>query len=100
MGLRRLFTEHPSSLGETYYAHMRVSFSYAVPLFGAALAACAHAFFPFLFTTTASSTVKRLYERMTGRCLTCSSGRLHRPDLFVGPQALTVASTKQSAKAA
>jgi hypothetical protein len=100
MGLHRLFTEHPSSLGETYSEHMRISLSYAAPLFGAALAASAHAVFPFLFTRTASSTVKRLYERMTERCRTCPSGRLHRPDLFIEPQALTVGRNRPSAKAA
>lgn len=82
MGLRRLFTEHPASLDETYPEYMRASLSYAVPLLGAALAAFAHAFFPFLFQTTASRTVRRLYERMTKRCLSCPSARQHRPDLF------------------
>jgi hypothetical protein len=83
MRLWHLFTEHPSSLGETYPEHMRASLSYAVPLLGASLAAFVHAVFPFLFTTTASASVKRLYERMTRRCATCPSGRVHRPDLFV-----------------
>ncbi|MDP4021818.1 DUF6356 family protein [Methylobacterium sp. NEAU 140] len=82
MSLRRLFTAHPAALGETYTQHMRASLSYAVPLTGAALAAYAHALFPFLFTTTASATVKRLHARMTRRCVACPSGRLHRPDLF------------------
>ena len=82
MSLRRLFIEHPASLGETYPEHMRASLSYAVPLLGAALAAFVHALLPFLFTTTASLTVKGLYGRMTRRCGTCPSGRLHRPDLF------------------
>src|SRR3978361_577250 len=86
MRLWHLFTEHPSSLGETYPEHMRASLSYAVPLLGASLAAFVHAVFPFLFTTTASASVKRLYERMRRRCATCPSGRVHRPDLFVlGP---------------
>jgi hypothetical protein len=62
---------------------MRASLSYAVPLLGAALAAFVHAVLPFLFTTTASASVKRLYERMTRRCAACPSGRAHRPDLFV-----------------
>src|ERR1700712_1238254 len=83
MRLRHLFTEPPSSLGETYPEHMRASLSYAVPLLGASLAAFVHAVFPFLFATTASASVKRLYERMTRRCATCPSGRVHRPDLFV-----------------
>ncbi|AWN43602.1 DUF6356 family protein [Methylobacterium durans] len=84
MGLRHLFTEHPSSLGESYTQHMRASLSYAVPLLGAALAAFIHAGFPFLFRTTASASVKRLHDRMARRCVACPSGRLHRPDLFVG----------------
>ena len=82
MSLRRLFIAHPASLGETYPEHMRASLSYAVPLLGAALAAFVHALLPFLFTATASLTVKALYARMTRRCATCPSGRLHRPDLF------------------
>ena len=82
MSLRRLFIEHPASLGDTYPEHMRASLSYAVPLLGAALAAFVHALLPVLFTTTASLTVKRLHARMTRRCATCPSGRLHRPDLF------------------
>ncbi|MDR7038459.1 hypothetical protein J2X36_003223 [Methylobacterium sp. BE186] len=84
MGLKRLFTEHPSSLGESYMQHMRASLSYAVPLLGASLAAFVHAAFPFLFKTAASASVKRLYNRMSNRCVACPSGRLHRPDLFVG----------------
>lgn len=87
MRLQRLFTEHPAALGETYPEHMRASLGYAVPLLGAALAAFAHAFCPFLFQTTASRTVRRLYERMTKRCLACPSGRLHRPDSFALPRA-------------
>ncbi|MBY0298840.1 MAG: hypothetical protein K2X71_22855 [Methylobacterium sp.] len=83
MRLTHLFTEHPASLGETYTQHMRASLSYAVPLLGAALAAFVHALLPFLFTVTASTTVKRLYDRMTRRCVACPSGPRHRPDLFV-----------------
>lgn len=85
MFVRRLFTAHPASLGETYSQHFRVSMSYALPLLGAGLAALIHAILPFLFTVTASAIVKRLYERMTKRCLNCPSARLHRPDLFAEP---------------
>lgn len=80
--LRRLFIEHPASLGETYSEHRIVALSYARPLTVAALAAFCHAFFPFLFKTTASVIVKRLADRMASRCRACPAGRLHRPDLF------------------
>ena len=67
MSLKRLFTEHPASVGESYFAHMRVALSFALPLGLAAGAALVHAFLPFLFHTTASTTVKRLHARMTNR---------------------------------
>ncbi len=85
MDLRRCFTEHPASVGESYGEHMRVALSFAVPLTKAAASAYVHAFFPFLFTTTASGIVKHLYDRMTRRCAACPSGSAHRPDLFVKP---------------
>jgi hypothetical protein len=67
MSLKRLFTEHPAAVGESYFDHMRVALSFAVPLGLAACAALVHAFLPFLFVTTASTTVRRLYARMTNR---------------------------------
>ena len=67
MSLKRLFTEHPDSVGESYVEHMKVALSFAIPLLGAGCAALVHAFLPFLFLTTASSTVKRLHARMMSR---------------------------------
>lgn len=67
MSLKKLFTEHPDAVGESYFEHMGVALSFAWPLLGAGLAALVHAFLPFLCVTTASATVKRLYARMTNR---------------------------------
>ncbi|MBZ6075687.1 DUF6356 family protein [Microvirga puerhi] len=67
MSLKRLFTEHPDAVGESYFEHMGVALSFAWPLLGAGLAALVHAFLPFLCVTTASKTVKQLYARMTNR---------------------------------
>jgi hypothetical protein len=67
MSLKRLFTEHPEAVGESYTEHMRVALSFSGPLLMAGLAALVHAFLPFLCTTTASSTVKRLHARMMSR---------------------------------
>ena len=83
MRFKEWFTRHPASVGETYGEHMRVALSFAGPLAKAASAALVHAFLPFLFTTTASLTVKRLYDRMTRRCAACPKAALHRPDLVV-----------------
>lgn len=67
MTLKRLFTEHPDAVGESYVEHMRVALSFAGPLAYGAFAALVHAFLPFLFVTTASKIVKGLYARMTNR---------------------------------
>ncbi|UVF19933.1 DUF6356 family protein [Microvirga terrae] len=67
MSLKRLFTEHPDSVGESYFEHMAVALSFAGPLLMAGLAALVHAVLPFLCLTTASRIVKRLHARMTSR---------------------------------
>jgi hypothetical protein len=67
MDVKRLFTEHPDAVGESYLEHMRTALSFAGPLAYAALAALVHAFLPFLFVTTASRIVRQLYARMTSR---------------------------------
>jgi hypothetical protein len=67
MTLKQLFTDHPDAVGETYGEHMNVALSFAGPLLAAGLAALVHAFLPFLYVTTASTTVKRLHARMTNR---------------------------------
>lgn len=60
----RLFRDHPASVGEGYFEHMSVSFSFAAPLLAAACAAFVHGLFPFLFVRTGSKTITRLHQRM------------------------------------
>jgi uncharacterized protein DUF6356 len=67
MSLKHLFTDHPESVGESYFEHMNVALSFAGPLLAAGMAALVHAFLPFLFLTTASRTVKQLHARMMSR---------------------------------
>jgi hypothetical protein len=67
MHVKRLFTEHPESVGESYFEHMGVALSFAGPLLTAGLAALVHAVLPFLCVTTASGTVKQLHARMVNR---------------------------------
>jgi len=59
-----LFKDHPASVGETYVEHMGSAFGFAVRLLGASLACFVHGLFPFLFTSTGSSTIKDLHQRM------------------------------------
>lgn len=63
----RGFIEHPASVNETYFQHMRFASGFAVMLLGAALAAFVHAIIPPLFETTASRLIRKLHARMEAR---------------------------------
>jgi hypothetical protein len=66
--MQHLFKDHPASVGETYFEHMGVAFSFAARLLAAAFACFVHGLLPFLFTKTGSGAVKRLHDEMiTGR---------------------------------
>jgi MFS family permease len=56
------FTEHPTSVGETYTEHFVFALKASGRLLCAGLACFVHAFFPFLFTSTASGIVSFLYD--------------------------------------
>ncbi|MGH6674594.1 MAG: DUF6356 family protein [Xanthobacteraceae bacterium] len=64
MRVARLFTDHPASIGETYGQHFAVACSFGGAMLRGGLACLLHAAFPFLCTSTGSSTVHRLHERM------------------------------------
>ena len=54
MRLRGFFTDHPTSVGESYGEHFVFAIRFARATAGASLAAAVHAVFPRLFQTTAS----------------------------------------------
>ena len=62
--MRHLFSDHPASVGESYFEHMGVAFGFAVRLLAAAFACFVHGLLPFLFTKSGSSAVKRLHQEM------------------------------------
>jgi hypothetical protein len=62
-----LFLDHPATVNETYFGHMRFAFSFAFWLGVAAMAALTHAFIPALCETTASRILKRLHARIESR---------------------------------
>lgn len=69
----RLFLEHPRKVGESYGEHMLFAFRFGLTLLGAGSAAMVHGLLPFLFETTASSTVKRLHARIANRGMPAAS---------------------------
>ena len=62
-----IFLDHPATVNETYFQHMRFAFSFAFWLGAAALAALFHAIIPALCETTASRILKRLHARIESR---------------------------------
>ena len=62
--LRRLFIEHPASVGESYMQHMRVAAGFGLSMLLGAGACFAHAIVPAIFKRTGSGTVKRLHARL------------------------------------
>lgn len=62
-----LLLDHPASVGESYFGHLRFALGFAGLLMAAAGAALIHAVLPCAFPTTASRIVARLNARITGR---------------------------------
>ncbi|MBT3661456.1 MAG: hypothetical protein HOA30_08860 [Rhodospirillaceae bacterium] len=62
--IKRLFTEHPASVNETYFQHMGMAMGFAVRMFVGALAGLIHAVFPFLCVKTGSGIISTLHHRM------------------------------------
>ena len=64
MDIKRQFTEHPASVGETYGQHFVSAMSFSVTLLKAAFVCGVHALLPFMFEKTGSRCVTELYDRM------------------------------------
>ncbi len=60
----RIFTEHPASVGETYFGHMFSALSFCAKMTVALMACLVHAFLPFLFEKTGSQMIMRLMDDM------------------------------------
>ncbi len=63
----RIFTEHPKSIGETYFQHLRFASANGLRLVYSGLACIVHSVLPFLFIDTASDVVKKMYAHMIQR---------------------------------
>ncbi|MGF1612254.1 MAG: DUF6356 family protein [Kiloniellales bacterium] len=62
--VKRLFTDHPASVGETYSEHLVMAAGFGWRLVFAGLACFAHALLPFLFERTGSRTIAELHDSM------------------------------------
>lgn len=65
--IKKLFTEHPHSLGESYLEHLICAAGYGLRMIFAGFAAIIHSIFPFLFETTASDLAKEITGNVDSR---------------------------------
>jgi hypothetical protein len=83
--LKKLFHDHPASVGESYLQHAQSAGSFAGALLVAACACAIHALLPFVFEKTASRAVTTLHDRMVinrhrqSRMSSQSIGATHSP---------------------
>jgi hypothetical protein len=67
--LKKLFVEHPQSVGESYVEHMGVAFGFAFKLMSAGVMCFIHGLVPGLFKTGGSQAIIVLHDRMVAnRC--------------------------------
>jgi Family of unknown function (DUF6356) len=57
-----IFTEHPKSVGETYFQHMKFAVIFGLNMLVGGLACLIHAIFPFLFKNTGSNFLLKLVK--------------------------------------
>jgi hypothetical protein len=62
--LRKLFTDHPNSVDESYFEHLLAASSFGLTMIFYGLLCLIHAVLPFLFEKSASIAIDRLYVRM------------------------------------
>ena len=62
--LNRLFTDHPASVGESYFQHLAAALGFTANVALTTVVCFIHAFLPFLFVKTGSSMINKLYDRM------------------------------------
>lgn len=64
----KLFTEHPASVNQTYWAHLLFAVSFGFSMVKGGCACLIHAVFPFLFQTTGSQAAFKAVEKYLEKC--------------------------------
>ena len=86
MGMHKLFTEHPASVGETYGEHLVHASYFGGRMILAGLACMLHALLPFLCVRTGSQAIEELNAKMLARRQAASRhpppSELHSPPTY------------------
>jgi hypothetical protein len=65
--IKRLFLNHPRSVGENYFEHMAVAFGFGFKMLGGAIACIIHGIVPGLFQCSGSRTIMTLHEELQAK---------------------------------
>lgn len=65
--IRRLFLDHPASVGESYVEHFRVAAGFGMAMIIGGVGALLHAFLPFVCKTRGSDTINALHARLVAK---------------------------------
>lgn len=80
MNLKRKFTEHPATVGETWGEHFVSAMGFSLAMVRAAFCCAVHAVFPFLFEKAGSECIAGLYDRMVTNRSRSGRDRGRHPD--------------------
>ena len=62
--IRRIFLDHPRTVGETYTEHFGVAAGFGATMIWGGMKAIAHAFVPSICKTSGSDTVRSLHAKL------------------------------------
>ena len=62
--IKRAFTEHPATVGESYWQHLGQASSFGASMLIGGAACLLHGLFPFAFTKSGSRRIEVLHRRM------------------------------------
>ncbi len=65
--LRRLFVEHPASVGESYVEHFGVASGFGARMIAGGVGCIVHAVLPFVCKTAGSDTVRGLHDELVAK---------------------------------
>lgn len=65
--MKNMFTNHPSSVGETYWEHMKNASTYGFNMLFGGIACLIHSVFPFIFKNTGSNVLLKMTHHFVSR---------------------------------
>jgi hypothetical protein len=80
--MKNIFTVHPSSIGESYFQHMKFAGGFGFNMLLGGLACILHAVFPFLFETTGSDVLAKMTRHFVERMPRVEGSVVHLSEII------------------